>query len=193
MVDALACLLLASGYGVASASETRRARLTCQNFNLLFSFLWHRHQTDRCLSRSQPPAQDISKQIPYLPAFTSTPLFPLYHSLKQPVLPYHPSTKSSSIGRSQLYVKKNSHAASIINKVSNNSAKRRALHRIPPPYSSTAFASPPFPTRPGISIPIGCRSGGLLMAKNRRRTRKKRTERGRRMSFIGRRPAMTTD
>ena len=40
---------------------------------------------------------------------------------------YHPSAESSltsTIGRSQLYVKKNSHAASMANKVSNSSAKK---------------------------------------------------------------------
>jgi hypothetical protein len=113
-------------------------------------------------------------------------------NLEQPVLPYHPSIKSSSIGRPQLYVKKNSHAASITNKVSvsNISANRRAPLQISPPYSSTAFASP---SRPWISIPIDRRSEGLLVAENRRQTFRKRTEASRRMSFVARHPAMTTD
>jgi hypothetical protein len=39
-----------------------------------------------------------------------------------------------------------------------SSAKRRAPHNISPPYSCTAFASPPFLSRPWISIPIDRRS-----------------------------------
>jgi hypothetical protein len=107
-------------------------------------------------------------------------------NLEQPVLPYHPSTESSSIGRSQLYVKTNSHAISITNKVSNTStAKMRAPHQISLPYSSTAFAPPPSPSRLWVSsIPIYRRSEGFPMASNHRRTRTNRTERSRRMSFI---------
>ncbi len=102
----------------------------------------------------------------------------------------HPSTESSSIGRSPLYV---SHTASITNKVSNSSAKRRAPHQISPQfYSSTAFASPPFPSRPGMSTPIDPRSKGLL-ANNLRQTLGKRTEQSQRVLFIVRHPAMTTD
>jgi hypothetical protein len=65
-------------------------------------------------------------------------------NLKQPALPYHPSTESPSIPRPQLYVKKISHAASITNKVLKSLAKRPGSHQISPPYSGTAFASPPF-------------------------------------------------
>ena len=104
-----------------------------------------------------------------------------------------PAAKSSSTGRSRLYVKKNSYAASITNKVSNNSAKkRRAPHQISPPYFSTTFdspASPPFPSRPGISIPIDCRSEALPMDNNCRHNWGKRTETSRRMSLIVRHPA----
>lgn len=52
-----------------------------------------------------------------------------------------------------VYVKNNSHPALITNKVTNSSTKRYALYQISPPYSSssTAFASPPFPSRPWIS------------------------------------------
>jgi hypothetical protein len=114
-------------------------------------------------------------------------------NLKQPVLPYHPSTESSSassIGRSQLYVKKNSQHATSITKKSQIAQLKGVTRRISPPYSSTAFASPPFPSRPRILIPIGRHSEGLLMAMNRRQTREKRAQR---KSFITRHPAMTTD
>jgi hypothetical protein len=110
-------------------------------------------------------------------------------NLKQP-LPYHPSTKSSSISHSQLYVKKTSHAGSITNKVSNSSAKRRAPHQIDPPV-------PPSPLHhflaPSDIDPDRSPFEGLLMANKRRRTRKKRTKQSRRKSFITRHPAMTAD
>jgi hypothetical protein len=72
--------------------------------------------------------------------------------------------------------------------------KRRAPHQSSPPYSSITFTSPPFPSRSWISIPIDHHSESLLMAKNRRRTRKKRTKQDRRMSVVAsaRHPAMTT-
>ena len=60
-----------------------------------------------------------------------------------------------------------------------------SLHQISPrtiQYSNTAFATP-FPSYPGISNRIDRRSEGLLMARNRRRTRKKQPNHGRRMSF----------
>ena len=44
---------------------------------------------------------------------------------------FSPTTGCSSIGRSHLYVRKNSHAASIANKVSNSSAERRAPSDLP--------------------------------------------------------------
>jgi hypothetical protein len=47
-------------------------------------------------------------------------------------------------------------------------------------YYNKRLASPPFPSRPGISIPIYHHFEGLLMANNRRRTRKKRTKQNRR-------------
>jgi hypothetical protein len=106
--------------------------------------------------------------------------------------PYHCSTiparaEPSSIG-CQLYVKKYLRAASITNKVSNSSAKRRGLHpdlhQISSPYSSATFASPPSPSRLRISTQIYHRSEGLLMAKNGRWAR---------MSLIARHPVMTTD
>jgi hypothetical protein len=63
---------------------------------------------------------------------------------------------ASSIGHAQLYVKNNSRAASITNKPSNSSAKTRV--GCPSSDFSTifgaAFASPPFPSSPGISIQI---------------------------------------
>ena len=55
-----------------------------------------------------------------------------------------------------------------------------------PSISHTAFASPPFPGHP-----VDRRSEGLLMAMNRRGTRKKRTKQRQRKSFIVRHPAMT--
>jgi hypothetical protein len=84
---------------------------------------------------------------------------------------------------------------SITNKVTNSSlaAKRRAPRQISPPWSSTAFASPAFPSRPWKSFPIDRRSEGLQMAKNLRRTRKKRIKRNRRMSLIMQHLAVTTD
>ena len=97
------------------------ARLTYQTSELQLLILLHRRQTDHCLNHWRKIPANLN-QIPYLPAFTPTPLFPFNHSLKQPVHPYHLSTESSSIGR--LYVKKNSHAASITNKASNSSAKK---------------------------------------------------------------------
>ena len=109
---------------------------------------------------------------------------------------YHPSTESSpasSIGCSQLYVKKTSHATSITNKVSNTVAQLKGvpLKTYFPPYSSTIFASPQFPTHPWISIPIDRRSEWLLMANNCCQIWKRRRKRSRRMSFIARHLAMT--
>jgi hypothetical protein len=136
--------------------------------------LSHRHQTDRCLSTTGARYQQTNS-LPsrlYIDIHSSLSLIPLPSSNQ--FFHYHRSTipaPNPQIGRSQLYVKKNSHAASITNKLSNSSAaERRALHQISPPYSSSAFASPPFPTLPRISSPIGCHSEGSLMAKNRRRT-----------------------
>jgi hypothetical protein len=97
---------------------------------------------------------------------------------------------ASSIGHAQLYVKKNSRAASITNKLSNSSAKRRVgcpSSDFPTIFSAT-FASPPFPSSPGISIPIDSHSEGLLMAGNQDRRslriREKRAKQNRRMSFM---------
>jgi hypothetical protein len=64
-----------------------------------------------------------------------------------------------------------------------------APHQIFPPYSvSAAFASPPFPSRPGISIPIDSHSEGMLMAGNQKRRSlriwEKRAKQNRRMSFM---------
>ena len=87
-----------------------------------------------------------------------------------------PARAESSLMGSQSYVKKNSRAASITNKVSNSS------HQISPPYSSTTFASPPFLSRAEISIPIDHHSDGLLMAKNHRTQEKQ----SRGMSFFAR-------
>src|SRR6266446_5120977 len=47
----------------------------------------------------------------------------------------------------------------------------------------TALTSPPFPSRPGTSIPMDHHLEGLQMANNRRRTRKKRTKPRRRMAL----------
>ena len=59
-------------------------------------------------------------------------------------------------------------------------------------YYNKSLASPLFPSHPGISIPIYHHFEGLLMANNRRRTRKKRTKQNRRtVSFIARHPTMT--
>jgi hypothetical protein len=70
----------------------------------------------------------------------------------------------------------------------------RVRNQVSPSYSSTAFASLPFPSsRPGISIPIDHRSEGLLMAITRSQTLRKRTERSRRKYFISQHPAMTSD
>jgi hypothetical protein len=65
-------------------------------------------------------------------------------------------------------------------------AQLKGVHLIGSPHhSGTAFSLSTFPSRP-----IDIRSEGFLMAKNRRRTRKKRTKQNRRMSFmiIARRP-----
>ena len=97
---------------------------------------------------------------------------------------------ASSIGHSHLYVKKNSRAASITNNLSNSSAERRAGCPSSdfPTIFSAAFASPPFPSRSGISVPIDNHSEGLLMAgnQNRRslRIQEKRAKQNRRMSFM---------
>ena len=92
-----------------------------------------------------------------------------------------PSQHRILIGR---YVNKNSQAASITNKVSNSSAKRRTHYQISPPYS----VPPPFPRHLGISVPIDSHSEGLLMAgnQNRRSPRilEKRAKQNRRMSFM---------
>ncbi|KAN0103705.1 hypothetical protein V8E52_011730 [Russula decolorans] len=87
---------------------------------------------------------------------------------------------------SQLSVKINSHAASITKNVSNSSAKTRVPHQISPSYSSTAFAPPPFPSPPGRSTSLD-RLFKLLTKRGRRRAQI------RRMSFIARHLAMTTD
>ena len=60
-------------------------------------------------------------------------------------------TESSPMG-CQLYVKEKLTLHSITNKASNSSARRRASHQISPPHSSTAFASPLFPSRRWTSI-----------------------------------------
>jgi hypothetical protein len=115
-------------------------------------------------------------------------------NLKQQFIPCHPNTGSSSISRSQLYVKK-THLLhrSINNKVIGSSAKRRTIirslhHTLVPP--SPLHHSP---SRSGISNQIDCRSEGHLMAITHSQTVRERTERGRRKCFIVRHPAMTTD
>jgi hypothetical protein len=104
--------------------------------------------------------------------------------------PYYCSTiparaESSSMG-CQLYVcfEKYSRAASMTNKVSNSSAERRAPHQIPPPHSSTA--SPPFPHRLEISIPIDHRPESSRMAENSRRTQVEQPNHSQRMSLVAR-------
>jgi hypothetical protein len=54
-----------------------------------------------------------------------------HSNLRQLVLPYHPSAESSSIGRSQLYVKKNSHAVSITNKIAQLKGVPSSLADLP--------------------------------------------------------------
>ena len=104
-----------------------------------------------CFPRDRAPDRCYRIQFQRVFFFVFTSYKPAaVGNLKQPLLPYHPSTESSSIGRSQLYVRNNSHVASITNKVSNSLAKRLALHQIFPPYSRTAFTSPPFTSHPGV-------------------------------------------
>ena len=103
-------------------------------------------------------------------------LWTISSSRFSPGVAYHSSTECSSIGRSHLYVKKNSSAASITNKVSNNSAEGRAHHQISPTILQYHFRLSTISRPPGISIPIDHRSEGLVMANNRRRVRKKRAK-----------------
>ena len=153
--------------------------ITCQNV-VLYCMLLYNIPRNRCeVSESfYVTCRGSEAQTAYS---INPQLWAIPNRFSRPVPSQTPSTESSSassIGRSQLYVKNNSHASSITNKVTNSSAKRRAPHQTFPPYSSTTFTSPPFPSE--ISIQIDHRSEGLLMAKNRRRTRKKRTEQSRR-------------
>jgi hypothetical protein len=60
----------------------------------------------------------------------------------KPVLSYHPSTESSSIGRYQLYVKETSHATSITNKVSNTVAQLKRVPLIRSPHHTPVPSSP---------------------------------------------------
>ena len=103
-----------------------------------------------------------------------------------------PSTESSSIGLSQLYVKKNSHSASITNKVSYSQLKYVLLIRSRAPHHTPVPPSPPHHLleAPWVSIPIDRCSEGLLMAKNRRG---KQTEQSRGVSFITQHPEMAVD
>ena len=66
----------------------------------------------------------------------------------------------------------------------NISAERSCTCQVSTPYSNTAFDFSQSPSRPWISVPIDRRSGGLLMAKNRRRLKKKRAKRSQRMGFV---------
>ena len=95
---------------------------------------------------------------------------------------------------SQLYIKKNSRAAPITNKVTNSSAERLPHHPTILQYRLLQpFTSPPFPSHPEISMPIDRRSECSLMASECHQARVERTERSQRVSFIARHPAMTTD
>ena len=104
-------------------------------------------------------------------------------NLKQPVLPYNPRTEPSLIGYSQLYVMKNLHAASITNNVTKGVSFKfiKYPHHIPVPPSPLHYFLAALGYRPQ-----GRRTIGLLVVKNRRRTRKKRGKRSRCMSFIAR-------
>jgi hypothetical protein len=87
--------------------------------------------------------------------------FPSSHRAPNPRRP-HRSTPSC-------IPRENYTLRSITQKLSNRSAKRRAGPSSDlPTISSTALASPLFPSRPGILILIDRRSKGLLKAKNRR-------------------------
>ena len=68
-------------------------------------------------------------------------------------------------------------------------------HQVTLPNPSPALLHPSLPSRTRPSTPIDSRSEGSLMAKNRRRTRKKRSTRSQCTSFqvLGQHPAMTTD
>ena len=48
----------------------------------------------------------------------------------------------------------------VTNKVSNSLAQTRTGNQVFAPYPSTALAPPSFPSRPGTSILIDCRSEG---------------------------------
>jgi hypothetical protein len=87
-------------------------------------------------------------------------------------------SESSTMG-CQLYVKRNSHAASMTNKVSNSSAIRST------PHSSTASESPP---PPGTPIEMHRRSEE---SQTRRRTLVEQPNHS--MSFIEQHPAMAAE
>ena len=103
--------------------------------------------------------------------------------LKQPVLPYHPTIKSSSIGRSQLH--------QLL--IKSHIARLKGVLLIRPPHHTPVPPSPLHHFLATLSIPLYSRSEGLLMAKNSRRTRGKRTKQHRRMSLVARQPTMTAD
>jgi hypothetical protein len=98
----------------------------------------------------------------------------------------------SSTG-SQLYAKRNSHLVLISKLTKSRIAQLKGVPLIRSPHHTPALPSALPSGRPRISIPKDNRSEGLQTAKNRRRTRKKRTEPGQRKSFITRHPAMTAD
>jgi hypothetical protein len=116
------------------------------------------------VSHRPPPPSTSTRFLGKLHVFDG----PAAVGLLSPLPSQHRIFVASSIGHSQLYVKKNSCAASIANKVSNSLAKRCAGCPSSdfPTIFSAAFASPPFPDRPGISIPIDNQSEGLSMAGN---------------------------
>jgi hypothetical protein len=98
---------------------------------------------------------------------------------EQPVLPYHPTTKYLSIGRSQLHQQL---TKSQITRL-KHSLKGVLLFR----YPTIRAPVPPLPLhhfRTTLSIPMDSGSDGLLMANIRRSTREERTEQSRRMSFM---------
>jgi hypothetical protein len=74
----------------------------------------------------------------------------------------------------------------VTNKVLNSPAQARTGHQVSTADPFTALAPPSFPSRPGTSILIDCRSEGLLAVDNYARhwTNNDARSRCRRMSFV---------
>jgi len=74
----------------------------------------------------------------------------------------------------------------VTNEVLNSPTQTRTVHQVSTPFPFTALAPPSFPSRPGTSIFIDCRSEGSLVVDNSacHWTNKDKRSRCRRMSSV---------